>query len=52
METAKRFTTYTEASAVYSEIVSGRDPDRKNASIVYEKVDNVTMPFIVIWEKK
>lgn len=45
---SKTFKTYGEAYALYSDIVSGRDPDRKNPSIVMDPNWN----FIVCWEPK
>lgn len=61
-ETHKTFSTYSDAYSLYSDIVSGRDPDRKNASIFYEKRQfylggggngtEMRDIFIVIWEKK
>lgn len=43
----KSFKTYSEAYALYSDIVSNRDPDRKNASILLD-----SGLFFVYWEKK
>ena len=43
----KGFNNYSEAYALYSDIVSGRDPDRKNATITYE-----SGVFYVWWEAK
>lgn len=44
---SKHFKTYSEAYALYSDIVSGRDPDRKHATIVI-----IEGTFYVFWEPK
>lgn len=45
---SKSFKNYEEAYALYSDIVSNRDPDRKNASIVM----NPQYEYVVVWKKK
>lgn len=45
----KRFSKYEEAHALYSDIVSGRDSDRKNASIMWMPSDTTEGHFVVYW---
>jgi hypothetical protein len=40
--------TYDEAYQLYSDILSGRDPDREYPSIVMDKYDR----FVVVWKPK
>ena len=49
----KTFKTYEEAYALYSDIVAGRDPDRKDASIFYRQgTSEVFEGYIVQWSEK
>jgi hypothetical protein len=49
----KSFKSYEDAYALYSEIVSGRDPDRKDATITYQEGTTARFEtFIVLWSKK
>lgn len=45
----KGFKTYAEAYQLYSDIVAGRDKDRKNATIIYVRGDYYE--FYVYWEE-
>lgn len=47
----KAFNTYEEAYQLYSDIISGRDPDRKNASISYLGT-SAGDSWIVSWQSK
>jgi hypothetical protein len=50
----KEFEKYADAYALYSEILSGRDTDRKNPTITYVETPLRTMSchFVVWWEAK
>lgn len=47
----KVFNTYEEAYQLYSDIVSGREPDRKNASISYMYRETGDC-WVVCWQGK
>ena len=46
----KEFKYYEDAYALYSDIVSGREKDRKNASIFMRENGAGDEWFVVIWE--
>ncbi len=46
----KWFAEYSKAYELYSDIVSGRDKDRKNATVTTERGEHIG--FLVIWESK
>lgn len=48
----KYFETYADAYELYADIVSGRDPDRKNASIFLNPSMQANALYVVQWEAK
>lgn len=44
----KKFKEYKEAYKLYNDICEGKDPDRKNASIVMTP----EWEYLVVWESK